>query len=88
MASQGSEQMTDSQADRELGIDNGDSLDAGGMPPPISKEPTPDWLNKKNHPALANPQGAAIDESMKPPVRQQSTTSALGAKIKRVSKLI
>ena len=30
MASQGSVEMTDSQADRELGIDNGDSQDAGG----------------------------------------------------------
>ena len=24
------------------------------IPPPISREPTPDYLNKKNHPALAN----------------------------------
>ena len=51
MASQGSEPMTDSQADRLLGIDNGDSQADGVMPPPISKEPTPDWLDKKNHPA-------------------------------------
>lgn len=55
MASQESVEMTDSQADRLLGVDNGDSQDAGVMPPPISKEPTPDWLDKKNHPALANP---------------------------------
>ena len=51
MASQGSVEMTNSQADRLLGIDNGDSQDAGVMPPPISKEPTPDWLDKKTHPA-------------------------------------
>ena len=43
--------MTDSQADRLLGIDHGDSQADGVMPPPISKEPTPDWLDKKNHPA-------------------------------------
>ena len=28
--------------------------DVAKMPPPISREPTPDYLNKKNHPALAN----------------------------------
>ena len=52
MASQGSVEMTDSQADRLLGVDNGDSQDAGEKTPPrIARDPTPDWLDKKNHPA-------------------------------------
>ena len=90
MASQGSVEMTDSQADRLLGIDNGDSQDAGVMPPPISKEPTPDWLDKKNHPA-AFPQagslaptprvGAVAAKPLKPAL-QPSGTSQLGAQIR------
>ena len=86
MASQGSVEMTDSQADRLLGIDNGDSQDAGVMPPPISKEPTPDWLDKKNHPALANPlagsAGGATGPMPMPPALQPSSTSVLGAQIR------
>ena len=84
-SSQGSEMMTDSQADRLLGIDHGDSQADGVMPPPISKEPTPDWLDKKNHPALANPlAGSAVAKPPKPPVPvlQPSGTSVLGAQIR------
>ena len=90
MASQGSEQMTDSQADRELGIDNGDSQDAGVMPPPISKEPTPDWLDKKNHPALANPlagsAGGATGPMPQPKLAlQPSVGTAMAQKMSNVS---
>ena len=54
------QEMTTSQVNRQLGVDNGDSQD-GEMPPPIAKQPTPmdPIFDKKNHPALANPQGAA-----------------------------
>ena len=84
MASQDSEVMTDSQADRLLGIDHGDSQADGVMPPPISKEPTPDWLNKKNHPAAFPQAGSAVAKSPKPlkPNLQPSGTSVLGAQIR------
>ena len=47
-------EMTDSQASRD--IDDQEDSEAGvaTAPPPIAREPTPDYLNKKNHPALAN----------------------------------
>jgi hypothetical protein len=67
MESVDSEPMTTAEANALLGVDNGNSQDAGETPPPISKEPTPDWLQKKNHPALANPQGAAGAKLPKPP---------------------
>ena len=47
--------MTDSQADRAMSEGEDDDVEDGAkMPPPISREPTPEYLNKKNHPALAN----------------------------------
>ena len=89
MASQSSEMMTDSQADRLLGIDNGDSQADGVMPPPISKEPTPNWLDKKNHPALANPLAGSAGEATgpmpPPPALQPSGTSVLGHQIRGLS---
>ena len=89
MASQGSELMTDSQADRLLGIDNGDSQADGVMPPPISKEPTPDWLDKKNHPALANPLAGSAEgvTGSKPlmPTLQPSVGTAMAQKMSNVS---
>ena len=54
-----SEEMTDSQASAAMEEAEAMEKAAGAMPPPISKEPTPDWLNKKNHPALANPLAGA-----------------------------
>ena len=46
-----SEEMTDSQASAAMEEAEAMEKAAGAMPPPISKEPTPDWLDKKNHPA-------------------------------------
>ena len=55
MASSPTDEMTDSQADRAMSEGEDDDVEDGAkMPPPISREPTPDYLNKKNHPALAN----------------------------------
>ena len=54
MASSPTDEMTDSQADRAMSEGEDDVEDGAKMPPPISREPTPDYLNKKNHPALAN----------------------------------
>ena len=51
--------MSTSQADRALEEAEAMEKAAGAMPPPISKQPTPDWLDKKNHPALANPLAGA-----------------------------
>tara|TARA_R100001369_G_scaffold1842_1_gene6006 strand:- start:225 stop:1001 length:777 start_codon:yes stop_codon:yes gene_type:complete len=55
MASSPTDEMTDSQADRAMSEGEDDDVEDGAkMPPPISREPTPEYLNKKNHPALAN----------------------------------
>ena len=59
--SQGSEEMSDAEADRVLGINNGESQDAGEKSPPrIARDPTPDWLDKKNHPAAFPQAGDAV----------------------------
>ena len=54
---------------------------AGAMPPPISKQPTPDWLDKKNHPALANPLAGAAGRggaslTLKPTRKPSAATAA------------
>ena len=59
MSSIESDDMTNSQADQAYEEAEAMVKAAGAMPPPISKQPTPDWLDKKNHPALANPLAGA-----------------------------
>ena len=58
------------------------------MPPSIAREPTPDWLNKKNHPALANPQAgdAGRVTGSKPlmPTLQPSVGTAMAQKMSNV----
>ena len=59
MSSIESDDMTNSQADQAYEEAEAMVKAAGAMPPPISKQPTPEWLDKKNHPALANPLAGA-----------------------------
>ena len=56
--------------------DDDDSL----MPPPVSKQPTPmdPIFDKKNHPALANPQGDAGKGLPLRPTREVSIASSVG----------
>ena len=54
------------------------------MPPPISKEPTPDWLNKKNHPAAfpqAGSAGGVTGSKPLMPTLQPSVGTAMAQKI-------
>lgn len=50
-----------------------DEDDDSLMPPPVAKEPTPDYLNKDNHPALANPAGTGLPLQ---PIREMSAATS------------
>ena len=78
MASMQSEvSMDDSAADAVL--DEAEQFEAqfGATEPSIAKQPTPDWLDKKHHPALANPCAGASAELK--PVRSASAGGGLAS---------
>ena len=58
------------------------------MPPSIAREPTPDWLNKKNHPAAfpqAGSAGGGTGPMPPPPALQPSVGTAMAQKMSNVS---
>ena len=57
------------------------------MPPPIAREPTPDWLNKKNHPAAfpqAGDAGRVTGSKPLMPTLQPSVGTAMAQKMSNV----
>ena len=75
MSTQDSDGLTaaDRQYMDELTAANDEDDDSSLMPPPVAKELTPDYLNKDNHPALANLAGTGLPLQ---PIREMSAATS------------